>query len=170
MPKVPPIPRPPPKAPPCPRLQGDSVGTRLVQGLHLHPHLRSTTANPLLMDWASEFGLPPFEAITPPHYEPAFEVALAEHIAELQDIAQSPDTPTFDNTVVAFDRAGPARSLKGPPLRQGYHHQCVYQRAYQYVSQWVCQWVYQWVSVSVCVSVCVVCQFACRHGTWVVLI
>jgi len=56
--------------------------------------------------WATPHGLPPFERIAPAHYLPAFEAALDAHNAEIAAIANNPDTPTFDNTVGALERAG----------------------------------------------------------------
>lgn len=66
--------------------------------------------NPLLQQWATPYGLPPFDLITPELFEPAFNVALAAHLAELDTIAAQAAAPDFDNTLAAFDRAG--RQLK----------------------------------------------------------
>ena len=65
-----------------------------------------TVANPILAEWTSPFGMPPFAAIEAAHYEPAYGVAIAAHRAELNAIADNPAAPTFDNTVAAFDRSG----------------------------------------------------------------
>ncbi|MGH6612261.1 MAG: peptidase M3, partial [Burkholderiaceae bacterium] len=63
--------------------------------------------NPLLGDWSGNpFGLPPFDAIEPGHFAPAFEVAMRKHLAEIDAIAHNPEPPSFENTVAAFDRAG----------------------------------------------------------------
>jgi peptidyl-dipeptidase Dcp len=63
-------------------------------------------ANPLLQPWTAPFGLPPFAEVRPEHFEPAFELAMREHRAELDGIAGRAAAPSFDNTVAAFDRAG----------------------------------------------------------------
>ena len=65
-------------------------------------------SNPLLQDWTGPHGLPPFADITPEHFPPAFEAALAEHRAEVAAIAGQAELPTFDNTVAAFDASGRA--------------------------------------------------------------
>jgi len=52
------------------------------------------------------FQLPPFAEIATDDFEPAFESAMAEHLAEVRAIADDPDEPTFANTVVALERAG----------------------------------------------------------------
>jgi peptidyl-dipeptidase Dcp len=51
-------------------------------------------------------GLPPFELLKTEHYKQAFEVGMSTHLEELKAIATSPDAPTFENTFVAFDKAG----------------------------------------------------------------
>src|SRR3712207_9216862 len=55
-------------------------------------------------------GLPPFEAITPEHFRPAFEAALSEQRAEVDRIAGEPAAPDFENTIAALERSG--RTLK----------------------------------------------------------
>ena len=64
------------------------------------------TSNPLLLPWNTPYGLPPFEAIDAAHFEPAFEHALAQHLAEVDAIAGNPEAPSFDNTIAAIDRCG----------------------------------------------------------------
>ena len=64
------------------------------------------SANPLLQPWDTPFQLPPFERIQAGHFAPAFETTVREHAAEIAAIAANPDAPTFENTVVAFDRSG----------------------------------------------------------------
>ncbi|KAI9327040.1 hypothetical protein BDR26DRAFT_876117 [Obelidium mucronatum] len=67
----------------------------------------TATTNALLADWSKRpFGLPPFEDIKPSDYIPAIDVARAEHLREIREIAENPEAPTFDNTVKLYDRAG----------------------------------------------------------------
>jgi peptidyl-dipeptidase Dcp len=63
-------------------------------------------SNPLLAEWRSPFGLPPFSAIEPDHYRQAFDVALREHDVEIAAIADNPEAPTFENTIDALEMAG----------------------------------------------------------------
>ncbi|KMO09965.1 hypothetical protein QR79_31640, partial [Methylobacterium indicum] len=56
--------------------------------------------------WTTPHGLPPFERIAPAHYEPAFERALAQHVAEIEAIAGNPEPPAFANTIGALERSG----------------------------------------------------------------
>src|SRR6185312_15779420 len=64
--------------------------------------------NPLLADWTGPFGLPPFGAIAPAHFRPAFDAALSLHRAEIDAIAANPAPPDFDNTIVALEKSGRA--------------------------------------------------------------
>ena len=68
------------------------------------------TLNPALTDWNGLNGLPRFEAVSDGDFAPAFEAALAEHEAEIDAIANNPEAPTFDNTVIALEIAGDSLS------------------------------------------------------------
>ena len=65
-----------------------------------------TPDNPLLADWLTAYGLPPFDLVRPEHFEDAFEVAMAAHRTELDAIANNPEPPTFTNTLEALDQCG----------------------------------------------------------------
>src|SRR5215475_7692010 len=65
-------------------------------------------SNPLLGAWMPPDETPPFAAIRPGHFRPAFDHAMAEHIAEIEAIAACPDEPSFANTIVALERSGRA--------------------------------------------------------------
>ncbi|CAL8980681.1 Dipeptidyl carboxypeptidase [Rhodoplanes serenus] len=71
-----------------------------------HTSTSGGAGNPLLADWTAPFGAPPFAAIAPEHFEPAFTAALAEHRTEIEAIASNPEPPAFDNTVAALERSG----------------------------------------------------------------
>lgn len=64
------------------------------------------SANPLTAAWNTPDGVPPYDCIRPEHYEPAFDLAIAEARAESQRIANDPAAPTFENTIEAMERAG----------------------------------------------------------------
>src|SRR3984885_11271862 len=63
-------------------------------------------ANPLLTPWQTPFETPPFAAIAPEHFLPAFEQAFADHTAEIKAIEHDPSAPDFANTVTALERSG----------------------------------------------------------------
>ena len=52
------------------------------------------------------FELPPFSKISHSDFLPAIEAAIAEALAEVDSIAENPESPTFENTVVALENAG----------------------------------------------------------------
>lgn len=60
----------------------------------------------MLEDSALDFRLPPFDRIRDDHFEPAFAAGIAEHSAEIKAIAENPEPPTFENTLVALERSG----------------------------------------------------------------
>jgi peptidyl-dipeptidase Dcp len=64
--------------------------------------------NPLLADWTTPFGVPPFERIKPEHFSPAYAQAFATHAAEVAAIAADPADPTFANTIDRLETAGQA--------------------------------------------------------------
>lgn len=61
--------------------------------------------NPLLETWDTPFGLPPFARITDADFAPAMEAALAEGRAAVAAIAETPERPTFANTIAALELA-----------------------------------------------------------------
>ncbi len=63
-------------------------------------------ANPLLADWTTPDEVPPFDAINPEHFRPAYERALADHEAEIAAIKADPAAPSFDNTIGALELSG----------------------------------------------------------------
>ena len=62
--------------------------------------------NPLLQEWDTPFGLPPFHLIKPEHYLPAFEKAMAQHAAEITAIGEMSGPATFANTIEEAERTG----------------------------------------------------------------
>ena len=62
--------------------------------------------NPFFSEFATPFGVPPFDAIQPEHYVPAFERGMAEQKKEIGAITASAEAPTFANTVEALERSG----------------------------------------------------------------
>ncbi|KZB85965.1 M3 family metallopeptidase [Amycolatopsis regifaucium] len=62
--------------------------------------------NPFAAPSELPYALPPFDRIADEHFLPAFEAGLAEHAAEIEEIAGSPEPPTFENTIVALEKSG----------------------------------------------------------------
>lgn len=51
-------------------------------------------------------GVPAFEDMQLADLMPAMEAAMAEHLAEIDAIANNPESPSFANTIVAYEKAG----------------------------------------------------------------
>lgn len=64
------------------------------------------SANPLLGEWHTPEGVPPYDRIRPANYEPAFDLAIAEARAESIRIASNRAAPSFENTIEAMERSG----------------------------------------------------------------
>lgn len=62
--------------------------------------------NPLLSEFSTPFGVPPFEQIKPEHYLPAFEEGIRQHDAEIAAIIANPEAPTFKNTIEPLEFSG----------------------------------------------------------------
>ena len=62
----------------------------------------SNTDNPLLIS----FDLAPFSKVKNEHFFPAFEILIKEAKAEIDAIADSTETPTFENTIEAMEFSG----------------------------------------------------------------
>ena len=64
-------------------------------------------ANPLTQKWEGPYGgIPPFDKVKVSDFKPALEAAMAENLAEVEAIASNSAAPTFENTIVALEKAG----------------------------------------------------------------
>jgi peptidyl-dipeptidase Dcp len=63
-------------------------------------------SNPFYAPSALPFQAPPFDKIRDEDYQPAIEAGMAQQQAEIQTIANNPDAPTLDNTIVAMEKSG----------------------------------------------------------------
>lgn len=62
--------------------------------------------NPFFEGSQAPFGVPQFDAIESRHYGPAIEAAMQSKREEIDTIANNPEAPDFDNTIVALERSG----------------------------------------------------------------
>jgi peptidyl-dipeptidase Dcp len=74
------------------------------------PEAATQAGNPLLEAWSGSAATPPFAAIRPAHFKPAFETAMAAQLAEIEAIAGETAPPSFANTIAALERSGRALS------------------------------------------------------------
>lgn len=62
--------------------------------------------NPLLLPSTLPFALPDYATITDAHVREALDVGMAEHLAELQAVAEDPEPATVENVLHAWERSG----------------------------------------------------------------
>ncbi len=62
--------------------------------------------NPLLTEWNTPFGVPPFDKIKSEDYVPAFKEAVKLHKKEIDVIINNKEKATFKNTVEALETSG----------------------------------------------------------------
>jgi len=62
--------------------------------------------NPLLAEWNTPYGIPPFEQVQPEHYIPAYKAAMAAELEEIDAIVNNTEEPTFENTIEAYTNTG----------------------------------------------------------------
>ena len=63
--------------------------------------------NPFLEKWDTPFGVPPFDRIKDEHFLPAVKKGILDKRDEINAIVSNPDEPTFVNTILALETAGP---------------------------------------------------------------
>jgi len=65
------------------------------------------TENSLLKEWEGPYeGVPNFESMKLQDLEPAMDQAIENHLSEIEEITNSSETATFENTIEALERAG----------------------------------------------------------------
>jgi peptidyl-dipeptidase Dcp len=62
--------------------------------------------NPFFEPSTLPYGLPPFATIADDDYRPAFDKGFEEHLAEITAVAENPDAPTFENTLIPLESGG----------------------------------------------------------------
>jgi len=69
----------------------------------------TTAGNPLLAEWTGPYdGVPAFDEMDLDDLKPALERGMALNLAEVEAIADNPEPPTFENTIVAMEGTGRA--------------------------------------------------------------
>ena len=62
--------------------------------------------NPLLTEYNTPFGVPPFAKIKNEHFMPAFQEGIRQQEERIDAIVNNPEAPTFENTIAALDYSG----------------------------------------------------------------
>ncbi len=63
-----------------------------------------TTMNPFLVQSTLPYLAPHFDQIANHHYRPAFDEGMQQKRAEIAAIALNPQTPDFNNTILALEQ------------------------------------------------------------------
>ena len=66
----------------------------------------STKENPLLTESTLDYQAPDFSKIRPAHFVPAIEEGIRIQLAEIDSITSNTAAPTFENTVLAYEKSG----------------------------------------------------------------
>lgn len=66
----------------------------------------NTVSNPFYEQSTLPFQTVPFDKIKDSDYGPAFEKGMKEHLEEVENIANSAEAPTFENTLIALEKSG----------------------------------------------------------------
>ncbi len=65
--------------------------------------------NILLEEWKGPYeGVPAFNKMKVKAIKPAMQKAIKLHLAEIDKITNNPETPTFENTLIPFEKSGDA--------------------------------------------------------------
>jgi len=87
--------------------QGKGTGDALSPATSQTEQAAVLAENPLLPAWTGPYGgLPAFDKARNEHFEPALRAAMAEHLKEINAIAEDESAPTFENTIAALERSG----------------------------------------------------------------
>ena len=66
----------------------------------------STEQNPFYTESSLYMKYPEFDEIKNENYTPAFVKGMADHMAEIDAIAERADSPTLENTIIAMEKSG----------------------------------------------------------------
>ena len=70
------------------------------------PSSGSSTPNSFFSESSLYLKYPPFDKIKNEHYAPAFELGMKQHMQEIDSIALDQDLASFENTILAMEKAG----------------------------------------------------------------
>lgn len=65
-----------------------------------------TSGNPLMHASTLPFQAPPFDEIHDEDFKPAIEAGMKQQLEEVEEIANNPDAPTFENTLIPMEKSG----------------------------------------------------------------
>ncbi len=66
-----------------------------------------TMDNVLMAEWEGPYGgVPAFDKMEISMVQPAIEKGISQHLQEIDSIANNPEDPTFENTIMPFEKSG----------------------------------------------------------------
>lgn len=78
----------------------------MLCGAPMAAEAQNMNDNILLQPWSGPFGgVPPFDRVKIAGFKPALEAAMAERLRAIDAITANPAAPTFENTIVPFERS-----------------------------------------------------------------
>jgi peptidyl-dipeptidase Dcp len=83
-----------------------ALGLAACQPPNAPSAMNDLDSNPLLQRSTLHFQAPPFDRIRDEHFRPAILEGMRRHLAEVEAIIGNPEPPSFENTIVALERAG----------------------------------------------------------------
>jgi len=79
----------------------------VATGIAMNAHAQAPeTSNPFFKESPLPFNYPQFDRIKDSDFAPAFDAGMAEQLREVEAVANNPEPPTFENTIVAMERSG----------------------------------------------------------------
>ncbi len=62
--------------------------------------------NPFMKKSSFQYQAPEFDKIKDEHFKPAFDYGLKQNLAEIEKLANNPEAPTFENTILPLEKSG----------------------------------------------------------------
>jgi len=87
----------------CSQSESDTAGAENSED---NAAMAATDTNPFYKASDLPFQVPAFDRIRNEHYAPAFEKGMEDHLAQIEKIANNPDAPTFENTMIPMEKSG----------------------------------------------------------------
>lgn len=87
-------------------LQASKLALLILLGGSQMAQAANSVNNPFFHKSTLDFQAPPFDKIKNEHFLPAFEEGMKRQLKEIDAIANNPESPTFENTLVAMEKTG----------------------------------------------------------------
>ena len=72
----------------------------------MEAHEKKQAVNPFFQSYNTPFNVPAFDKIKNEHFKPAILEGIKRNEVEINAIANNPEAPTFENTILAMENAG----------------------------------------------------------------